>query len=119
MPTRNWRDLFGFRRKPKKRRYDWNEEIHGLLEDLLRTNQADRQTRQELWQYWDALTLREQQVVAFICLGYTNRQIAARLGLSIETVKTHVKNVLLKLRVHSKTELRVMFSSGDFSEWNH
>ncbi len=63
------------------------------------------------------LTPREQQVLALVCLGYTNRQIAARLNLSPETIKTHVKFLLRKLLVHSKADLRVLFSSWDFSEW--
>jgi DNA-binding CsgD family transcriptional regulator len=117
MPGRSWRDFFRFGRKPRKRRYDWSEELHVLLDDLLASTLVDRQARQELWDHWNSLTIREQQVVAFICLGYTNRQLAGRLGLSIETVKTHIKNVLLKLRIHSKTELRLLFSSWDFSKW--
>ena len=118
MPSRSWRDFFHFRRKPKRRRYDWSEQLHTLLDDLLTSGLAEQDTRRELLAYWDSLTLREQQVVALICLGYTNRQIAVRLGLSVETVKTHIRNVLLKFRIHSKTDLRLLFSSWDFSEWD-
>ena len=121
MPDRSWRDFFRFGRGPKRRRYDWSVEAQHaapLLDDLLASVLADRRSRRELEDYWNALTLREQQVTALVCLGYTNRQIAARLNLSIETVKTHIRNVLLKFRIHSKTELRVMFSSWDFSEWD-
>lgn len=56
--------------------------------------------------------------MALVCLGYTNRQIAARLRLSVETIKTHIRRVLLKFGIHSKTDLRLMFSSWDFSEWD-
>jgi DNA-binding NarL/FixJ family response regulator len=54
-----------------------------------------------------ALTPREQEVAWLTTRGYTNRQIAASLVVSPETVKTHVAHVLEKFDVHSKAELRV------------
>ena len=45
-----------------------------------------------------SLTLREREVFALIGQGYTNRAIAAALGLSLRTVETHRKNVNQKLR---------------------
>ena len=39
--------------------------------------------------------------------GVINRQIAARLGVSEETVKTHVRNALVKFNLHGKGELRM------------
>ncbi|MEW6718329.1 MAG: helix-turn-helix transcriptional regulator [Chloroflexota bacterium] len=54
---------------------------------------------------------------ALTCLGGTNRQIAARLGISEETVKTHVASALHKIGVNSKAELRQLFADWDFSAW--
>jgi DNA-binding CsgD family transcriptional regulator len=118
MPTRSWKDIFRFGRKPRRRRYDWDGELHGWLRDLIDSAVVDGRARRELQNDWGLLTLREQQIAALVCLGYTNPQIAGRLGLSVETVKTHVKNVLMKFRLHSKTELRLRFSNWDFSEWD-
>jgi DNA-binding NarL/FixJ family response regulator len=127
MAKRSWRDLFRFGRGTHRRRFESNagaphepplRSTSSLLNDLLASILADRRTRRELEDHWNALTMREQQVVALICLGYTNRQIAARLGISVETIKSHVRNVLLKFRIHSKTDLRLMFSSWDFAEWD-
>jgi DNA-binding CsgD family transcriptional regulator len=118
MPNRSWKDFFRFGGKPRRRRYDWEGEVQGWLRDLIDSAVADGQARRELMGDWGVLTLREQQITALVCLGYTNPQIAGRLRLSVETVKTHVKNVLMKFRLHSKTELRLMFSSWDFSEWD-
>ena len=64
-----------------------------------------------------SLTPREQDVAALACLGYTNRQIAARLGISPDTVKTHVRNLLHKFELHSKDELRSLLQDWDFSAW--
>jgi DNA-binding NarL/FixJ family response regulator len=49
------------------------------------------------------LTKREYQVVRHLALGLSNREIASSLGISIETVKEHVQNVLRKLDCQSRT----------------
>jgi DNA-binding CsgD family transcriptional regulator len=60
--------------------------------DMIVTALAQRETHGELYHRWQSLSPREQEVTALACRGYTNRQIAARLGVSPETVKTHVRN---------------------------
>jgi len=64
------------------------------------------------------LSPREQYVTALTCLRYTNPQIAARLGLSVETVRTYLRKALNKLGLQNKADLRVLFASWDFSEFN-
>lgn len=49
------------------------------------------------------LSVREREVLGLISEGVPNREIAARLVLSEHTVKNHVKAVLAKLRVRSRT----------------
>jgi len=71
----------------------------------------------ELYQRWILLSPREQDVTALTCLRFTNPQIAARLGLSKETVKTYLQKVLNKFGLQSKADLRVMFANWDFSAW--
>ena len=46
---------------------------------------------------FQTLSPRERQVTALICQGYTNRQIACRLTISPETVKSHASSILHKL----------------------
>jgi DNA-binding NarL/FixJ family response regulator len=50
------------------------------------------------------LTHREQEVVAFLFVGKTNREIAAELNVSMATVKAHLSNVYAKLGVSNRTE---------------
>jgi DNA-binding CsgD family transcriptional regulator len=50
-------------------------------------------------------------------LNFTNRQIAARLMITPDTAKTHVRNVLRKFDLHSKAELRRALADWDFSAW--
>jgi DNA-binding NarL/FixJ family response regulator len=50
------------------------------------------------------LTGREREVLALLADGLANAAIARQLGLSVNTVRNHVQNVLMKLNAHSKLE---------------
>jgi DNA-binding CsgD family transcriptional regulator len=85
--------------------------------DLLAAGLARRDTHAEFWQRWQSLSPREQDVAAFTCLGYTNRQMAFKLKLAPDTIKGYVRQVLIKFQLHSKAELRMHLKSWDFSQW--
>ncbi len=51
------------------------------------------------------LTRREAEVAALICAGHANPAIAARLGIGLATVKTHVIHILAKAGVENRTAL--------------
>jgi DNA-binding NarL/FixJ family response regulator len=53
----------------------------------------------------DQLTAREQEVMRLIARGYTYKEVAGRLHLSVKTVETHVSAVLRKLQLSSRHEL--------------
>ena len=53
----------------------------------------------------DVLSPREREVLARVCAGLTNREIAGELGLSVSTVETHRKHIIEKLDLHSTAEL--------------
>ena len=55
----------------------------------------------------DALTPREEEVLRQLALGRTNRQIAEALIVGEETVKTHVGNILAKLRLAHRTQAMI------------
>jgi len=124
--------LIGKRPTPGPRTYEINESMqvtlatlakhegrpeHELIPDLLAAGLTQYRSIDELWPRWESLSPREQDVAALTCLGLTNRQIAARLSLSPETIKTHVRNILFKFGVNSKAELRHSLASWDFSGW--
>jgi two-component system, NarL family, response regulator NreC len=52
-----------------------------------------------------SLTRREAGVAKLLAQGYTNRQIAEELGLSVRTAETHRANIMSKLGVTSRVEL--------------
>jgi DNA-binding NarL/FixJ family response regulator len=53
----------------------------------------------------EVLTDREQEVVLWAMQGMTNKEIAAQLGVSAKTVKTHLQNVFRKLKVSRRVQL--------------
>jgi DNA-binding CsgD family transcriptional regulator len=50
------------------------------------------------------LTLREKEILIMIASGVTNRKIGAFLGISTNTVKTHVYNIFSKISVPNRLQ---------------
>jgi DNA-binding NarL/FixJ family response regulator len=50
------------------------------------------------------LSTREHEILGYLSAGWSNRRIAESCFLSLNTVRTHVQNILVKLGVHSKLE---------------
>lgn len=51
------------------------------------------------------LTPREKEIVEVLVLGYSNKQIASRFGISPQTVKNHLARLFEKFGVSSRLEL--------------
>ncbi|MGE5323512.1 MAG: response regulator transcription factor [Actinomycetota bacterium] len=58
------------------------------------------------------LTAREREILDLLLQDLPNRRIAQRLAVSVRTIKFHVSNILRKLRVGSRRELRDVASSS-------
>ena len=56
---------------------------------------------------WKRLTDRETQVAELVAQGLKHREIAERLGISVHTVKNHLRHVFVKLDVSNRVELAV------------
>ncbi len=52
----------------------------------------------------EKLTVRERELLDLLSKGYRYKEIADRLGISFETVRTHIHNIYEKLHVQSRTE---------------
>jgi len=51
------------------------------------------------------MTGREREVIELIAEGLSNKQIAVRLNLAVDTIKSHVHNILEKLQLHTRLEI--------------
>lgn len=50
------------------------------------------------------LSPREKEIIGHLAKGYLYKEIAGQLGLSVETIRTHIHNIYEKLHVRSRTE---------------
>lgn len=64
-----------------------------------------------------ALSPREREVLSLLARGDNNADIAAALVISLETVKTHVKNLLLKLGARGRTHAAVLAIERELVDW--
>lgn len=64
-----------------------------------------------------SLSLREVRILRLVARGYTNRQVAEELKISLRTVECHRANLMGKLQLHSRAELvRFAIQNGMFGE---
>jgi DNA-binding NarL/FixJ family response regulator len=62
------------------------------------------------------LSAREGQILQLVSQGHSNKLIADKLGMSFETVCTHLKRVFKKLQVNSRTEAAIRYINSKMSE---
>lgn len=65
-------------------------------------------SRTEAEAFISPLTPREIEILEYIAQGYLNKQIAAELGISEQTIKNHVTSILRKLNANARTEAVVV-----------
>lgn len=94
-----------------------NSTVVEIVNDLLTHALSERRTANAQLLVWQQLTHREREITALIWLGLTNPQIAHRLSISPNTVKTHIRNILTKFDVHGKEALRDKLQLLDLSDW--
>ena len=65
-------------------------------------------TQEAILRTWQRLTPREKQIALLTAQNLTNKEIAYKLTISPDTVKTHVRNALEKFNLSSKADLRLV-----------
>ncbi len=68
------------------------------------TPEPERQSARSRHRSGDSLSPRERCIVELMSHGLSNKQIARRLGIAPETVKSHAKHILLKLAAQTRVE---------------
>ncbi|MES2476222.1 MAG: response regulator transcription factor [Verrucomicrobiota bacterium] len=61
----------------------------------------------------EKLTARERDVLEHVANGFSNKEIAARMFVSVDAVRWHLKHIYSKLHVHSRTEAALKFRGPD------
>jgi two-component system NarL family response regulator len=58
------------------------------------------------------MTPREREVIDLIAKGLGNKEIAARLNIATDTVKSHVRNIMEKLMLHTRLQIAAFAHRG-------
>ena len=74
------------------------------LGELLRLAGQSREEEREARASVGQITPREKEVLQALAEGLSNKEIAARLHVSVDTERTHMMNILNKLGVHSRLQ---------------
>ena len=67
--------------------------------------------------HWHALSPREKEVVALVCMDQRNYQIAETLGIAHGTVKSHLENIFKKFNLRDRHAIRLALRDWDFPTW--
>ena len=76
-------------------------------DSLIVVTQSKMRRPRQVYDHDVPLTNREMQVLRHLSMGLSNREIGKSLGISVETVKEHVQNILRKLDVNDRTQAAV------------
>ena len=97
-------------KKDEERRRIYIESLEETLRNLTSEDVEERfKTDEE--RTAAVLTHRENEVIRLLARGYSNKEIAHILSISVDTVKTHVRNIFSKLDVRDRTSAAVWASS--------
>ena len=81
-----------------------NDQCRVILEQVRAAESCTQALRSTATRLGPAITLREREILALIAQGRANKEIAAALSISEDTVKRHVSHILEKLNVHDRAE---------------
>ncbi|UCE00895.1 MAG: response regulator transcription factor, partial [Chloroflexota bacterium] len=75
-----------------------------LLVGLLMRLPRDKAAAYKEEKGWERLTIREQEVLELLASGKSSSEIADELHIAPLTVRTHIRNMMSKMGVHSRLE---------------
>lgn len=64
------------------------------------------------------LSPRQLELARLVAAGYTNNEIAQKLGLAHQTVKNHIRSVFFKLSAHNRVQVALKLSQSTLPHQN-
>ncbi len=95
--------IFDKEKEEKRKKAELSGFSKAYVKKLLLTFKAVRPQREDIG-LAEPLSERELEVLNLIAAGLSNQEIAGKLFISLNTVKTHTKNINSKLNVHTRTQ---------------
>ncbi len=91
---------------------------HGEITDLLRLAVRDREHELQVKTATERLTKREMEVLHALSEGLSNKEIADRMHISVETERSHMVNILTKLSARSRLQALVIAARHGIVEFH-
>ncbi len=91
---------------------------HGEITDLLRLAVRDREHELQVKTATERLTKREMEVLQALSEGLSNKEIADRMHISVETERSHMVNILTKLSARSRLQALVIAARHGIVEFH-
>jgi len=89
---------------------EWSPKRKAFMQDICQRFETAENKLPFSTENIEPLTYGEQKVMELLGIGYSNQQIADKLSLSINTVKTHLKVCYAKLGVSNRIQANLLFS---------
>ncbi len=96
-----------------------DEVLLSLIAETLKKGEQEFSEKAQIQQVetcWQALSKRERQVAGLVVEGFSNREIAEKLDISIKTVEIHRSRVMSKMQAKKVTELVALVALLDKTE---
>lgn len=88
--------------------YNGESPMNGIIASKM-LDYFQQETNKQMDQ--SSLTDREKEILQLLMKGYTYKEIAVCIFISVETLNSHIKNIYRKLNVHSRAELAAKFGA--------
>lgn len=89
---------------------------HNEIVEMIRAVGKERQEELEIQKSIERLTRREKEVLQALAEGLDSQEISSRLGITIETERTHMVNILSKLGLRSRLQVLVFAARHNLIE---
>jgi DNA-binding NarL/FixJ family response regulator len=94
---------------PAGKAESFSDSLKALIHGLFGAKKVYKPTQYEVAQYF--LTPREREIAYLAALGFSEMEIADALGMNLQTVRVHVRNVMGKMELGDLRDLREFFST--------